>query len=189
MSPMSGYDLFQTVDRSVSRFWQISKSQVYAELARLEPLGLIQGTEGHQDRVADKRVFTLTAEGEQALDAWLNNCELEEVQFRLPFLLKVLFGHRQRPLDTAALLQTVRREAAEEVQQYADLLDLLRGGSESAYARATVLLGLRMAEALAYWALEAEELPDRAMPVVARREPGSAAAIFRAVPARRPGRG
>ena len=43
--PMSGYDLAQAAERMVGRFWPVSKSQVYAELARLEPLGLVQGTE------------------------------------------------------------------------------------------------------------------------------------------------
>src|SRR5260370_871676 len=52
---MSGYDLAQAAERSVGRFWPISKSQVYAELARLEPLGLVQGTEIAQDRRPDNR--------------------------------------------------------------------------------------------------------------------------------------
>ena len=62
--PMSGYDLFQAVERSVGRFWPISKSQVYAELPRLESAGLIQGTDVHQERLPDKRVFRLTEAGE-----------------------------------------------------------------------------------------------------------------------------
>ena len=45
IAPMSGYDLHQAVDRSIRHMWPISKSQVYAELARLEPLDLIAGTD------------------------------------------------------------------------------------------------------------------------------------------------
>ena len=73
--PMSGYDLVQAADAAVGRFWPVSKSQVYAELARLEPLGLVRGTEIAQERRPDKRVFRLTGRGEEALDAWLESAD------------------------------------------------------------------------------------------------------------------
>ncbi len=189
--PMSGYDLFQAVDRSVSRFWPISKSQVYAELARLEPLGLIEGTDVPQERLPDKRVFRLTEAGEQALDAWLGNGEIEELQFRIPFLLKVLFGHRRPPRDTAGLLQLVGDEAADEARRYSDYTELLGSAPDAAYARVAVLFGLRMAEAIAAWAEEAEALlPERARRIdPRRREPATAPALFRALPVRQRGRG
>src|SRR5438445_5020889 len=107
---MSGYDLHQAVSRSIAHFWPVSKTQVYAELARLEPLGLVEGTDIPQERLPDKRVFRLTEAGEQALDAWLGNGEIEDLQFRIPFLLKALFGHRRPPRDTARLLQLVGAE-------------------------------------------------------------------------------
>ena len=53
---MSGYELARAADRSISRFWPISKPQVYAELQRLERLGLVEATNvvqgdtnGHSD--------------------------------------------------------------------------------------------------------------------------------------------
>jgi PadR family transcriptional regulator AphA len=191
IAPMSGYVLFQAVDRSVSRFWPISKSQVYAELARLEPLGLIEGTDVPQERLPDKRVFRLTEAGEQALDAWLGNGEVEDVQFRIPFLLKALFGHRRPPQDTVKLLQVVGDEAADEARRYSDFAELLGSAPEAAYARVAVLFGLRMAEAIAAWAEEARDLlPERAYRIDPRREdPKTAPAMFGALPARQRGRG
>src|SRR6266536_2295433 len=50
IAPMSGYDLYQAVEGSTGHFWPISKSQVYAELAHLEPRGLIDGTAVPQER-------------------------------------------------------------------------------------------------------------------------------------------
>jgi PadR family transcriptional regulator AphA len=189
--PMSGYDLFQAVDRSVSRFWPISKSQVYAELARLEPLGLIEGTDVPQERLPDKRVFRLTEAGEQALDAWLGDSEVEDLQFRIPFLLKALFGHRRPPRDTARLLQLVGDEAADEARRYSDYTELLGSTPEAAYARVTVLFGLRVAEAIAAWAEEAQALlPERASRIDPRRpDQKTAPALLRALPARQRGRG
>src|SRR5260370_42312219 len=70
-APMSGYQLARAADRSISRFWPISKPQVYAELQRLETVDLVEATEVAQDKLPDKRVFRLTPAGERALDDWL----------------------------------------------------------------------------------------------------------------------
>jgi PadR family transcriptional regulator, regulatory protein AphA len=183
IAPMSGYDLFQAVERSVGRFWPISKSQVYAELTRLEPRGLIQGTDVPQERLPDKRVFQLTEEGEQALDAWLDSSPPDFPQFRISFLVKVLLGHRREPSQTAALLQVVQDEAAAEASEYAEFLELLKAVPDSGYAQVTVLFGLRMAEAMAAWAEEARGLlPERAHRINPRRAPRLATAMFRAAP-------
>src|SRR6266508_130243 len=101
IAPMSGYDLYQAVEGSTGHFWPISKSQVYAELAHLEPRGLIDGTEVPQERFPDKRVF------------------------RLPFLLKVLFGHRRSPDRTARLLADIRAEAQARQDAYRSFLAAL----------------------------------------------------------------
>src|SRR5690349_695661 len=93
-APMSGYQLARAADRSISRFWSISKPQVYSELARLEERGLVQGNHVAQDKLPDKRVFALTAAGERALDGWLAEVDFPASRFRIPFLVKVLVGHR-----------------------------------------------------------------------------------------------
>ena len=158
IAPMSGYDLFQAVERSVGRFWPISRSQVYAELPRLEGAGLIEGTDVPQARLPDKRVFRLTEAGEAALDAWLADSAAEDPQFRIPFLVKTLFGHRRQPAGTAGLLRAVEDEAAIQAGQYQEFLELLHSVPNSAYARMTVLFGLRVAQAIAAWASEARTM-------------------------------
>src|SRR2546423_4737871 len=90
---MSGYELARAADRSISRFWPISKPQVYAELQRLERLGLVEATNVVQDKLPDKRVFRLTGAGERALDDWLADERLEASPFRVPFLVKTPVGH------------------------------------------------------------------------------------------------
>jgi len=189
IAPMSGYDVFQAVERSVGRFWPISKSQVYVELARLEPLGLIEGTDVPQERVPDKRVFRLSEAGEEALDAWLESGEIEEAEFRVPFLLKAFFGHRRAPADTAGLLDEVRQGADNQAEQYRGFLELLGEVPDSSYSRMVVLFGMRVAEAIAAWAKEAEALlPKRRLRVDPRRQdPRYATAMFHAAPARRRG--
>src|SRR5262245_4144042 len=148
--PMSGYDLAQAAERTAGRFWPVSKSQVYAELARLEPLGLVQGTEIAQDRRPDKRVFRLTERGEEALDAWLESDDLAASRLRLPFLLKIFLGHRTAPERSAALLQEVRAGALAQAEELEALLAALEP-SDAAYARLTVSFLLWLAETTTAW--------------------------------------
>jgi PadR family transcriptional regulator, regulatory protein AphA len=181
--PMSGYDLAQAAERSVGQFWPISKSQVYAELARLEPLGLVQGTEIVQDRRPDKRLFHLTEQGEDVLDAWLESGEMEAPRFRLPFLLKIFLGHRLAPERTARLLQGVRTGARAEADELGALLAIM-DHPDAAYARMTVSFAVRVAEAIAAWAQDAEaSLPSGRRPIDPRRAGSvTAEALFRSAP-------
>jgi len=178
--PMSGYDLAQAAERSVGRFWPISKSQVYAELARLEPLGLVQGTEIAQDRRPDKRLFHLTTQGEEILDSWLASGDLAAPRFRLPFLLKIFLGHRTAPEHTGELLREVRAGAMAQAEELAALLAVL-ARPEATYARLTVSFLLRLAETTAAWAQEAEAaLPADRIGIDPRRASSTtAAALFR----------
>jgi PadR family transcriptional regulator, regulatory protein AphA len=184
--PMSGYDLAQAADAAVGRFWPVSKSQVYAELARLEPLGLVQGTEIAQERRPDKRVFRLSEQGEEALDDWLESDDLAAPRFRLPFLLKIFLGHRTPPGRSAAQLQEVRAQALAQAQELEALLAVL-DHPDAAYARLTVSFLLRMAETTAAWAQDAQaSLPPGRISIDPRRGSSTvAAAMFQAVPPRR----
>jgi DNA-binding PadR family transcriptional regulator len=186
--PMSGYDLAQAAERSVGQFWPVSKSQVYAELARLEPLGLVQGTEIAQDRRPDKRVFRLTERGEAALDSCVESDDLAAPRFRLPFLLKIFLGHRTDPGRSAGLLREVRAGALAQVKQLEALMHVL-DHPDAAYARLTVLFLLRLAETTAAWAQEAQDaLPAGRIGIDPRRASSTvAAAMFSAVPVREAG--
>lgn len=170
ISPMSGYDLYQAASRSIAHFWPISKTQVYAELARLEPAGLIQGTDVPQERLPDKRVFHLTPTGEDALDDWLDDPASDRLQMRIPFLLKAMLGHRRAPGVTAALLDEVHEGAADEARQFAAFDDLLSSGPDTNYARIAVLFGRKMSQAVAEWAEESKALlPERQYRIDPRR--------------------
>ena len=143
----------------------------------------IDGTAVPQERFPDKRVFRLTPAGEEQLDGWLDGAELEAYQFRLPFLLKVLFGHRQSPDRTARLLADIRADAQARQDEYRSFLAALPAAPYAAYARLTVLYGLRVAEATAAWAEEAGGLlPAERVSINPRRESRTAPAMFALAP-------
>jgi DNA-binding PadR family transcriptional regulator len=63
----SGYDLAKGFDASVANFWMATPQQLYRELDRLAGQGLIQARIVHQDRRPNKRMFSLTEAGHEAI--------------------------------------------------------------------------------------------------------------------------
>jgi DNA-binding PadR family transcriptional regulator len=63
----SGYDLAKSFDASVANFWMATPQQLYRELDRLAEQGLIQARVVHQERRPNKRVYTLTDAGRNAI--------------------------------------------------------------------------------------------------------------------------
>ncbi len=64
----SGYDLAKSFDASVANFWMATPQQLYRELDRLADHGLIQARVVHQERRPNKRMYSLTAAGYEAIE-------------------------------------------------------------------------------------------------------------------------
>lgn len=186
-APMSGYDLRAYADKSIGHFWPLSKSQIYTELTRLEELGLTAGTDVEQEGVPDKRVYSLTDRGAQALDAWLAEPTFEAQRIRSGLLVKTFFAHRMPREVLVALLDRYRSEHTEAAEHLREVTGILEGEPHAFFPRATALLGLRLAEAAIAWADEvAATIPDErdlafASPKAGRR----VHEFFRATPKRR----
>ncbi|HEV8053543.1 MAG TPA: PadR family transcriptional regulator [Candidatus Limnocylindrales bacterium] len=154
--PRSGYDLSAFADRTVAHFWPISRTLVYRELARLERLGLATGTPVAQERLPDKRVYTITAEGRAAFDGWLARPTFEEARFRSGFLLKLFFGLRVPAERVTQLLEDYRHSLQEEASSLRVISDRLAGDTAKRFGRLTALYGVRSAEARLAWLDEVE---------------------------------
>jgi DNA-binding PadR family transcriptional regulator len=63
----SGYDLAKSFDASVANFWMATPQQLYRELDRLAEQGLIQARVVHQERRPNKRMYSLTEAGYEAI--------------------------------------------------------------------------------------------------------------------------
>jgi DNA-binding PadR family transcriptional regulator len=63
----SGYDLAKSFDASVSNFWMATPQQLYRELDRLAEQGLISARVVQQERRPNKRMFSLTEAGHEAI--------------------------------------------------------------------------------------------------------------------------
>ena len=157
MTPLSGYELAQAVQRSIAYFWPMSKTQVYSELSRLESLGYVESTQVAQERLPDKRVYRLTAAGERELDRWLVEDQGEGPTFRIPSLVKVFFGHRMPRADLLGLIESMEQECQIDIELMERLVEVLEGIPKAAHAWASALMGLRMTEATRAWAAEARQ--------------------------------
>ncbi len=61
------YDLAKSFDASVANFWMATPQQLYRELDRLAEQGLIQARVVHQERRPNKRMYSLTEAGYEAI--------------------------------------------------------------------------------------------------------------------------
>jgi len=90
---MTGWQVFEAAKVSVARFWNLTRSQVYAELLRLAEAGHVRAASGRGAR--ESRAYRVTAGGEAAFRAWLETFALGEPrdeQLRSPLVLTVFFG-------------------------------------------------------------------------------------------------
>ncbi|MGC4957661.1 PadR family transcriptional regulator [Actinomadura citrea] len=63
----SGYDLSKSFDAGVANFWMATPQQLYRELDKMAADGLIQARVVQQERRPNKRLFSLTEAGRNAL--------------------------------------------------------------------------------------------------------------------------
>lgn len=155
--PLSGYALASLAEQSIANFWTIAKSQVYRELARLEELGYVKGTDVRQEKLPDKRIYELTNEGRSSLVRWLNTSsqDKEGTKMRSTFLLKVFFGNLMEQEQLLAMIRAQRDQAKQMIDKFDLIMDQLRTDPEAIYMLTTAKLGKRVTEATAEWADEA----------------------------------
>ena len=108
---MSGYDLKLLADRSVKYFyWSPTKSQIYSELRRLEAHGLVTMREVIQERRPDKRIYTITPAGREAMQHWVAQTEVKPDTYKSQLLLKLFFGSMASIQSLISLLEERQRE-------------------------------------------------------------------------------
>ena len=120
LEPRSGYDIKRIVDRTIRHFWAASYGQIYPELARLEQAGWITGADASRGE-RTRRLFTITREGEQALDGWLQGRETR-IEMRDESLLRLFFADA-RPDELGLGLLRARRQGYELMLAHLRALD------------------------------------------------------------------
>jgi DNA-binding PadR family transcriptional regulator len=120
LRPRSGYDIKQSVDRTIRHFWAASYGQIYPELKRLEAANWIEGADGSRG-ARSRRVYTITATGRAELRNWLYGAETR-IELRDESLLRLLFADTL-PREHALGLLSARREGYRGMLTYLRSLD------------------------------------------------------------------
>ena len=69
--PNTGYGMGRVLHHELSHVWDARLQQIYGELAKLQRQGLVEAERVDLPNRPAKKVYSLTPEGEQALDRWL----------------------------------------------------------------------------------------------------------------------
>ena len=126
--PMTGGQIYAAAQRSVSRFWNLTRSQIYAELPRLEGEGLIEPAGPPGARGAQP--YRATAAGQQRFAEWMAafvSAGPRDEQLRSPLLLAVFFGGFVPPDRLASLVEEYRGRHRRSLALAGDMLAALGG--------------------------------------------------------------
>jgi len=116
--PMSGYDIKNLVDISLSYFWSISYGQIYPTLKRLIAAGYATTETGRSTGDRKRNLFRITHEGQKALDDWMSKPIDLSVQ-RDEMQLKLFLGGQR---DTAQTITLIRDFKGQQTQRRAQLV-------------------------------------------------------------------
>ncbi|MGJ3509834.1 PadR family transcriptional regulator [Enemella sp. A6] len=144
VGPQTSYELWRNVELSVSFFWSVARSQLYAEPQRLEGLGLVTSTQETSGR--RRRVFAITRDGREALLDWLGQ-QPGAAQYYDPAMLRLFF--------TDAAPDLVAPLAQRRVEELIEMLDFLEqpglGGTQPNHRRVLSWGRLTVRADLAFW--------------------------------------
>jgi PadR family transcriptional regulator, regulatory protein AphA len=168
--PKTGYEIKSLVDVSTRFFWAASYGQIYPELSRLEGLGLVRAERDPADR-RRRAVYSLTADGEQALQEWLTSTAPLHLELRHEGALKLFFSD---VLDREEQIAQIRRMRAEHEKVAEQLRTMEPGVREAAEESGTPLCHLTLEWGIAYqdfvvdWCRRAERRLSRQPAAAAR---------------------
>jgi PadR family transcriptional regulator AphA len=157
LQPCTSYDMKQLVNVSIGMFWSFPHSQLYAEPARLVDDGLLD--EEQEEGGRRRRLFRITEDGADALDAWLRTPADSIGELRDHGLLKLFFSDTTDPEAITALARAQAKVHEERIAFLTDLREEV-GDRANAAQLATLDLGLRWDRtAVDFWSGIADHPP------------------------------
>jgi len=119
--PMTGWDVARSAEVFLGDFWNVTQSQVYRELRRLEDEALVAaGPAGRRD----KKPYTITEQGRVAFGVWIRR-EPGPDLIRSPLLLMVFFGGHLDPVHRQRFLAIQRLRHEQSLDEYRRVRDRL----------------------------------------------------------------
>jgi DNA-binding PadR family transcriptional regulator len=130
----SGYDLAKGFDATVANFWTATPQQLYRELERMEAEGLVTARLVEQRSRPNKRLFSLTEAGREAVRAYTAEPPGRPAVIRDELLVKVQCADAGDVEAVRAAVVERMEWATAKLARYERIRQRLLGGrSEEAY--------------------------------------------------------
>lgn len=156
----TGYDLTKEFNDSLNNFWHAQSAQIYRELDRMEQKGWVESRSVVQNKRPNKRLYSITKEGREALNKWLLEGALEFDHPHETFLMRVFFGAKT-PEVTLSLLKACRDVCLSAAQTYPEQIqtvidryaaEIPDGEKNRVYWQMTLDFGIMQTNVIAEWA-------------------------------------
>lgn len=145
IGPLTGWDMNELAQVSVGHFWNITRSQIYRELATLTDFGLV---DHDGDGPRNTRRYRLTEEGRTRLHGWLTEPPGEPIE-RIPFLVKLFFASELTAKERRSLLTAARAQTEASLKTLQEALPMAE--QLSPQAAATARYGIAVKQAILDW--------------------------------------
>ena len=155
--PRHGYDLARefTSGTLLGEIVHLEPSMLYAYLKKLEGAGQVRSIVQAQGSRPPRKVFELTDDGVQALEAWLTEPVEHTRDLRLEFLLKLAIA-RERAGDPAEIARLFERQHA-VCGQFVESLRSQLAEEDDEFKRLVIEMRLAQNQALLDWLARARE--------------------------------
>lgn len=154
ISPMSGYEISQTIQESIANFWAESDGQLYPTLAKLTKEKLITCKLSETEGERAKKIYTITAKGLDELKKWLATSDNSQ-SIRNELLLKIFFGANVAQAITREQILAHQIQAKTMLQQLNTSKEQLtkeyKTSTHLPYWLMTISYGITMTEAKIAW--------------------------------------
>jgi DNA-binding PadR family transcriptional regulator len=118
-SEQHGYELKAAFEALLGGTWPLNIGQVYTVLSKLEQEGLVECEIVPQDKVPDRKVYSLTEEGRRELVAWMDEPTPSSVKLRDEIFLKLILQQTAQVGDAGALIWAQRKGHIDALAQLA----------------------------------------------------------------------
>lgn len=143
----TGADLLRVAQLRIGDFWNLTRSQVYRELAALSESGYVRaGAPGPRE----SRPYRITARGKAVFERWLAE-ESPSHQVRIGLLVMVAFGRYLPPGRLQKLLDEFETEHRRRLEGYKVLDTHLAAQDTDPFVRATLSFGVHYSQAVLQW--------------------------------------
>lgn len=145
----TGYELKKAMDESVGFFFGSSYGSIYPALKELESGGLVEVREVVQSGRPNKKVYSITPEGEESFRAQLEEQPAQD-SFRSEFLMHLFFGARQGSGRLLALISGYRAAQEDKLSRLREVEAKVRDVA-TPYEMMCLRYGLTKYESVLQW--------------------------------------